>query len=79
MVIEEPDPRALPRLVSHLMDEVGMSTLRLSEETGIPRTTLQRRLRTGSGFEVGEVHAIALALGTTASSLLRRAEADSAA
>lgn len=48
------------------------SVLSIAAKTGIPRTTLDRRLRSGglSPFTVSEVKAIATALDITAASLL---------
>ena len=69
--------RAEQRLTEIISDEAtaaGMSTLRLSEETGIPRTTLNRRFTTGRGFDAEELFAVANALGKPLSTLIKKAE-----
>lgn len=50
----------------------GRSVLSVAEATGIPRPTLDRRLRSngGSPFSVREVKDIAIELGLTAAALL---------
>ena len=55
------------------MNSLEQTILGLSTETGIPRTTLKRRLRTGAGLEVAELHAIAEALGTTMVAIIEAA------
>lgn len=56
--------------VVHLMNEAGESRLSLSTKTGIPRTTLNRRLDGHSSFTVRELAAIATVLGANVSDLL---------
>lgn len=51
-----------------------ISVVVLSEQTGIPRTTLQRRLQGVSEFTVGEVDRIAQALGVPHESLVQSTE-----
>lgn len=45
-----------------LRDKAGVSTLRLSEQTNIPRATLQRRLKGDPDITIDEVERIAAAL-----------------
>jgi transcriptional regulator with XRE-family HTH domain len=48
----------------------GRSLVDISEATGIPRTTLLRRLTGRSPFTVEELGALATELGTTAHALI---------
>lgn len=48
--------------VARLIEDSDMTMVALAEDTGIARTTLIRRLRTG-GFTVPELHEIARVLG----------------
>lgn len=64
----------IAQAVAAEMRAVGMTTLGLAEATSIPRSTLQRRLRTGAGFEIQELFAIADALGTTVKELISKAD-----
>jgi transcriptional regulator with XRE-family HTH domain len=57
------------------MEAAGVTQLRLSEESGIPRATLIRRLRGQSSFNIDEVELIAKALGCSLRSLLLGDEA----
>lgn len=70
-----PPAAPLAAAIRHEMRAAGLSVLKVSEETGIPRVTLRRRLVTNRGFTVEEVGAIAELLGTSASSLIATAEA----
>jgi transcriptional regulator with XRE-family HTH domain len=63
-------------IISDAMRDAGKSALAMSEETGIARSTLTRRLLNGSGLEVEELHAIGKVLGIPASVLLARAESN---
>lgn len=65
---------AVASVVTDRIDAAGKSHLRISEETGIPRTTLARRLSGASPFTVAELSALAAALGTTPSALVADAE-----
>lgn len=70
--------KAVANAVVEAMEERGKSQLALSEATGIPRTTLLRRLAGLSPFTVSELEAIAGYLGVSASDLVQRAEAGAA-
>lgn len=59
--------------VQKAMESAGVSQLRLSEETGIARATLIRRLAGRSPFRVDELEAIAAVLECSAASLLAAA------
>lgn len=61
--------------VRELMTEQGVSTLELSEATGIARATLIRRLTGHSSFTVSELTSVAAHLGTRLSHLIEQGEA----
>lgn len=69
------NPPPIIRAITHQMETTGTSLLQLSRDTDIPRSTLQRRLRTGRGLQLDEISRIAAALGTTASQIITQAEA----
>lgn len=69
------NPPPIIRAITHQMETTGTSLLQLSKATDIPRSTLQRRLRTGRGLQLEEINRIAAALGTTASQIITQAEA----
>ena len=69
------NPPPIIRAITHQMETTGTSLLQLSRDTDIPRSTLQRRLRTGRGLQLDEINRIATALGTTASQIIAQAEA----
>lgn len=69
------EPPPIIRAITHQMETTGTSLLQLSRDTGIPRSTLQRRLRTGRGLQLDEIDRIAAALGTTATHIIQQAEA----
>ena len=54
---------------------VRASLAEIGEKTGLARMTLSRKINGKSTFSVGELAAVATALGTTAGTLLTRAEA----
>lgn len=66
-------------LVARAMVEKDISRLRLAEETGIPYTTLKRKLLGGTSFTFDELYHIATALGASPSQFIPSAFADSAA
>ena len=68
-------PPPIIRAITHQMETTGTSLLQLSRDADIPRSTLQRRLRTGRGLQLDEISRIAAALGTTASQIITQAEA----
>jgi transcriptional regulator with XRE-family HTH domain len=55
--------------------EAGQTHLGVSEATGIPRTTLLRRLKGQSSFAVDELERIAEVIGVPVSQILAKAEA----
>lgn len=69
------NPPPIIRAITHQMEATDTSFLQLSRDTDIPRSTLQRRLRTGRGLQLDEINRIAAALGTTASQIIQQAEA----
>ena len=69
------NPPPIIRAITHQMEATDTSLLQLSRDTNIPRSTLQRRLRTGRGLQLEEINLIATALGTTASQIITQAEA----
>ncbi|QWW20156.1 helix-turn-helix transcriptional regulator [Schaalia sp. 19OD2882] len=62
------------KLIDRKRTQAGKSVVALSNESGIPRATLIRRLNTGSGFTVEELELIANTMGTTAAALVTEAE-----
>lgn len=58
------------RRVNDEIRESGITVVRLCEKTGIPRTTMTRRLSEHSPFNLNELHAIATALRIPVSRLL---------
>lgn len=67
--------QAVAEVVSDKMPGHGLSVKALADATGIPRTTLARRLTGHSSFTIRELNLIAPLLGTNAISLLAEAEA----
>jgi len=59
--------------IIHVMDEAGISKTSLARQTGIPYTTLDRKLKCLSDIGVGEVMRIARALDVETASLLPEA------
>ena len=53
---------------------VRASLAEIGEKTGLARMTLSRKINGKSTFSVGELAAVATALGTTAGTILARAE-----
>lgn len=56
--------------IREAIDLAGHTPFSIAEATGIPRTTLNRRLLGASPFNTEELDAIALALGTNVTDLL---------
>lgn len=73
------EPRPLTsRLVDVINQQIQASDLSVTEmieQTGIPKVTLHRRLRTGHGLTVAELESLAGQLHTTPASLMAQAEA----
>lgn len=61
------------RAVTAAMEAAGASQLAMSEATGIPRTTLLRRLSGSSPFTIAELERIADHLQVPVESLIQRA------
>lgn len=61
-------------LVSQAMSRNHMSLRELADTTGIPTTTLHRRIHAHSAFTFSELHAIAKVLDTTVTDLVAQAE-----
>lgn len=55
--------------ISNTRKAAGMSVKALSDQSAIPMTTLDRKLRGGGDFSIREIKALALALKTTAAEL----------
>lgn len=67
--------RATAEAVEAARKAAGISRLALSDQTGIPRSTLIRRLAGKQSFTVAEVEAIAHALNVEPSTLVKFEEA----
>lgn len=61
-------------VVSQALEVRGLTVVALSDATGIPRTTLIRRLSGRSPFTVNELGEVADALGMTSTEILTAAE-----
>jgi len=61
--------------VRDAIDSAGITHVGLSESTGIPRTTLIRRLNGFAPFTLEELEAVAHVLGTSVSDLTRKGAA----
>lgn len=70
--------RGIAAAVSEALRAAGVSQRTASAETGIPLTTLTRRLTGKSPFLTTELAAIASLVGTTASSLIAAGESRAA-
>ncbi|MDD7541213.1 MAG: helix-turn-helix transcriptional regulator [Mobiluncus porci] len=57
-------------LIKAAMEESGVSILELSEQAGIPRTTLYRKLSGFYPFDLDELERIARALGVKVAALM---------
>lgn len=66
----EPSNEAVAQKVAAAMAAAGHTTRSISVEAGIPRVTLQRRLRGVSPFLISELGRIAKVLGVKTSDLL---------
>lgn len=66
--------RAIAAQVRRLMDERGVSAYALSKQTGIPQSSLSRKLNGPASFDFDDVQQIAGALGTDVTSLVAAAE-----
>lgn len=62
--------RSAAEAVNEIRREAKISVLALAKATGIPNTTLDRKLRGIGDLTIREAAAIAAALGTTLSALL---------
>lgn len=73
--MDTPSTPQIAEAVRELMEAQGVSQLRLSELTGIPRATLIRRLNGQNSFTVSELASVAVNLGVRPSQILEDAEA----
>lgn len=71
--------RGTAQAVTEALKNSGKSQLSLSDESGIPRTTLLRRLSGASPFTVAELQRIADVLGVSVVSLLGSTDTKGAA
>ncbi|WP_433592285.1 helix-turn-helix domain-containing protein [Nocardia sp. CA-145437] len=62
----------LARAVGEALDDAGLSVRQAAEKTGIPRATLQRKLRGAgkAGFEFSELYSLAAAINRPMRDLL---------
>ena len=70
----EQTSREISRIVSEALGAAGISQRSAAEQTGIPLTTLSRRLTGAAPFLVTELAALAKVLGTTVSTLTASTE-----
>jgi transcriptional regulator with XRE-family HTH domain len=66
--------RAVAAEVRRRMDEHAVSAYALSKQTGIPQSSLSRKLNGPASFDFDDVQKIAGALGTDVTSLVSAAE-----
>lgn len=72
-MVTENNPRLAVEVKRALAEAGYVENVAISNDTGIPRTTLNRRLKFGS-FTVSELEAISELTGIRVSDLMRRAE-----
>lgn len=72
----ESTSRGIAEAVKVALSTAGISRRDAAAQTGIPLTTLQRRLTGSSPFLVTEIAALAHLTGTTVSALVAHAEQD---
>lgn len=60
-------------LVARAMTEKGISRMKLSDETGIPNTTLKRKINAQTPFDFEDLYLISTALNKTPSYFTPRA------
>lgn len=79
--MEHPDPfiRGLAEAVAEALSEAGLTLSEASIQSGIPKTTLHRRLNAVSPFLVTELRSLATLAGTTDTALMERAQSRGAA
>lgn len=66
--------RGLARVISKALRDAGISQRDAAAKTGIPLTTLSRRLTGASPLLVTELHALASLVGVPVSRLVERSE-----
>jgi len=66
--------RAIAAQVRQLMQERGVSAYALSKTTGIPQSSLSRKLNGPAAFDFDDVQQIAVALGSDVTSIVAAAE-----
>lgn len=64
------DSEKVARRVGDLIKESGVTVVWLCDETGIPRSTMLRRLNAHSAFNINELASIAAALQVPTASLV---------
>lgn len=69
MDITPPIAQQVAAGVAQAIQDCGLSEVAVAERSGIPRTTLKRRLAGHSAFNVAELAAIAAVLGVDFASL----------
>lgn len=75
----EQHARRVAAVVKRALDDAGVPQREASARTGIPMTTLVRRLGGSSPFKVAEVAALADVIGCTVASIFEAAEQGEAA
>ena len=78
MVTPDDTARGIARAVSEALREAGISQRDASAQTGIPLTTLTRRLTGKSPFLTTELAELASILGTTVTTLITAGESAAA-
>lgn len=71
----EHSSRRVVEVVNQAVEAQGLTLRTLSDATGIPLATLHRRLTGKVPFDLVELDAVALALGTTMAAITTAAEA----
>lgn len=69
-MVNPPTDHTIAQRVRVAMEEAGENAHSLAKATGVPRSTLERRLTGFSSFTVAEITALAPLLGTTRVELL---------
>ena len=73
MTTQPPKLAPIQTVIATAMTDAGYNELQLANATGIARSTLRRRLRTGD-FKMSEISTIAHAMGIASSALLSRSD-----
>lgn len=70
------NPEAVAETVRVALDTAGISLREVTRSTGIPNSTLSRRMTGNSSFTLAEIYQIAGLLQVLPSELIRRAESE---